>query len=324
MSKSVDFAALQDRIISEGLLKQEVFYYAFKIASTLALLAVGIFLLVYVKNFWVQLLNAFYLGFVWLQIGLIGHDIAHHEVFRSEKAIRGWGIFFWNFMIGVSFFHWYHKHNLHHEHPNHVGMDPDIDMPFIFSKIQYERTPRLFQKMLPYQKIYFLPAFFFAYLNIMVSSIGALLRHEGKKLLEISVLILHFALYFWLIFHFLDFGEGVIFLFIHVFTTGMYMGLIFAPNHKGMPIIGSPTEHPSYYQIVTTRNIFGGPVTDFVYGGLNYQIEHHLFPMMPRPNLKKAQKIIREFCAENGLPYEETSFTSSFKQIFRALQAAEQ
>ena len=43
-------------------------------------------------------------------------------------------------------------------------------------------------------------------------------------------------------------------------------------------------------------NITGGRFTDFMLGGLNYQIEHHLFPSMPRPNLRRVQGLVRDFC----------------------------
>jgi fatty acid desaturase len=54
-------------------------------------------------------------------------------------------------------------------------------------------------------------------------------------------------------------------------------------------------------------------------GGLNYQIEHHLFPSMPRPNLKKAQPLVRAHCAKHGISYTETSLTGSYRQVIRYL-----
>ena len=49
-------------------------------------------------------------------------------------------------------------------------------------------------------------------------------------------------------------------------------------------------------------------------GGLNYQIEHHLFPTMPRPNLARAEGIIRAFCIESDLGYCEDSLVGSYRQ----------
>jgi len=70
-----------------------------------------------------------------------------------------------------------------------------------------------------------------------------------------------------------------------------------------------------------SRNIRGGRVTDFAMGGLNYQIEHHLFPSMPRANLKRAQPIVRAYCAANGVAYTETRLLQSYGIVVRYLNA---
>jgi fatty acid desaturase len=96
----------------------------------------------------------------------------------------------------------------------------------------------------------------------------------------------------------------------------VYLGISFAPNHKGMPIIESATATGfARRQVVTARNIRGGRFTTFMLGGLNYQIEHHLFPSMPRPNLRRVQGLVRNFCAATELDYSEESFVESFRQI---------
>ena len=64
-----------------------------------------------------------------------------------------------------------------------------------------------------------------------------------------------------------------------------------------------------------SRNVRGGPVVDAAMGGLNYQIEHHLFPSMPRPNLKRAQPIVRAHCASVGVPYTEMGLFASYAVV---------
>jgi fatty acid desaturase len=104
---------------------------------------------------------------------------------------------------------------------------------------------------------------------------------------------------------------------------GLYMGCSFAPNHKGMPIL-SREDDIDYLrrQVLTSRNIRGGRFTDFVFGGLNYQIEHHLFPSMPRPSLRRAQAVVRQFCGEHRIPYKESSVIGSYTEALRHLHAA--
>jgi fatty acid desaturase len=72
-------------------------------------------------------------------------------------------------------------------------------------------------------------------------------------------------------------------------------------------------------QVLTSRNVRGNWLVDFALGGLNYQIEHHLFPSMPRPNLRKTQALVREFCRERDFSYCETSLVGSYAQALRHL-----
>ena len=91
------------------------------------------------------------------------------------------------------------------------------------------------------------------------------------------------------------------------------MGATFAPNHKGMPIV--PAEVKLDFlskQVRTSRNISGGWWATILMGGLNYQIEHHLFPSMPRPHLRAARMLVREHCRSHDVPYTETSCSRSY------------
>ena len=94
---------------------------------------------------------------------------------------------------------------------------------------------------------------------------------------------------------------------------GLCLGGSFAPNHKGMPIV-PPTTKIDFLrrQVLMSRNVRGGPFVDFAMGGLNYQIEHHLFPSMPRPNLKLVQPIVRAYCAEHDVSYAEVTMFASY------------
>jgi fatty acid desaturase len=101
--------------------------------------------------------------------------------------------------------------------------------------------------------------------------------------------------------------HAVLYLTVVLWVLSLYLGISFAPNHKGMPIIESATAIGfARRQVVTARNIRGGRFTTFMLGGLNRQIEHHLFPSMPRPNLRRVQGLVRDFCAATHLGYRET------------------
>jgi hypothetical protein len=103
---------------------------------------------------------------------------------------------------------------------------------------------------------------------------------------------------------------------------GFYLGCSFAPNHKGMPILDAADRSDFLRrQVLTSRNVRGGWLTDFALGGLNYQIEHHLFPSMPRPNLRRSHALIEAFCRQHDLPYCQASLAGSYAQALRHLNA---
>jgi fatty acid desaturase len=102
--------------------------------------------------------------------------------------------------------------------------------------------------------------------------------------------------------------------------SGIYIASVFAPNHKGMLVLDDQTPLDFFrMQVLTARNIKAHPFTDMWYGGLNYQIEHHLFPTVPRNNLRPLQALIKEFCAERNITYYETSVGNSYREILQYL-----
>ena len=74
-------------------------------------------------------------------------------------------------------------------------------------------------------------------------------------------------------------------------------------------------------QVLTSRNVRGGWFTDLLLGGLNYQVEHHLFPNMPRPSLRRAQALVRAYCHDHRITYTETSLVGSYLAALRHLHA---
>jgi fatty acid desaturase len=114
---------------------------------------------------------------------------------------------------------------------------------------------------------------------------------------------------------------GLAFLAVQVAVFGIYMGGSFAPNHKGMPIV-PPTLTIDFLrrQTLMSRNISGGPGVAIGMGGLNYQIEHHLFPTMPSVNLGRARPIVKAYCEANDVKYTETTLVGSYRIVLEYLQ----
>jgi fatty acid desaturase len=319
------FRALAVQIRDAGLLDRRPGYYTVKIALTIAAFAAGWAALAIVGNSWVTLGVAAFLGIMFTQLAMIGHDAGHQQVFRSRRANWLLGLVMGNALIGLSFGWWVPKHSAHHAHPNQIGRDPDIgDGLVAFTSTdgpageQRDRS-RLLAR---WQAGLFFPLMLLRSTGMHVSGIQTLLRQRDRAAAVGAALItVHVAVYLTAVLWVLSPMKALAFIAVQQATFSLYLGLSFAPNHKGMPIIESGAEMSfARRQVITARNIRGGRLTTLLLGGLNYQVEHHLFPTMPRPNLARAQSTIRNFCVESDLGYCEDSLIGSYRQTFRHLR----
>ena len=131
-------------------------------------------------------------------------------------------------------------------------------------------------------------------LNLHAESVRGLLR-PGKvphARFELALVGTRLAAYVVALLVLLPPSKAVAFFVVQMAVFGLCLGGSFAPSHKGMPIV-PPTAKIDFFrrQVLMSRNVRGGLWVDFSMGGLNYQIEHHLFPNMPRPNLKLVRPI---------------------------------
>ncbi|MBA3425746.1 MAG: acyl-CoA desaturase [Rubrobacter sp.] len=317
------YAELKRRIKQNGLMDPQPVYYLGKLSSTLGLLAVGLALVVLLDNTWLLLLDAVYLAFVFGQISLVAHDWGHRQFsFRSSWKNDLVTLIVGNLLLGVSREWWVDKHNEHHGNPNHTDMDPDVDIPLMaFDEEQALEKRGLARFVVKYQAGLIFPLSLLQALSMHRSSIEFLVGKKAKNTWTESLLIgAHFALYFGVLFTMLEPLVAVLFVAVHRGLFGAYMVSIFAPNHKAMPMLDKDSRMDFLHrQVLTSRNVLAHPVTDFWYGGLNYQIEHHLFPRMPRNKLRSAQSIVKDFCRDHAIGYHETSVLGSYREILQHL-----
>jgi fatty acid desaturase len=176
-----------------------------------------------------------------------------------------------------------------------------------------------------WQAYLFFPLLTLEGLSLYVNSVRALGRPSLRnRWPEAVLLLLHFAAYLTVVLLVLSPGKALAFVAIHNGLFGVYLGCTFAPNHKGMPMLADTDERPDFLrrQVLTARNVRGGPFVDVLLGGLNYQIEHHLFPSMPSANLRRAAPIVRDYCAQIGVTYTDAGLVDSYRQALRYLHAA--
>ena len=316
------YAQLSRSVKQAGLLQRRGGYYVDRIAAVGGLLIATWTAFVLIGPSWWQLVTAVLLAALFTQVGFIGHDAGHRQIFRTRRANDLLGLFHANLAIGLSYGWWIDKHNRHHANPNTEGADPDIVVtPLAFTKGQARGLGRLRAAFVRVQGYLFLPLLTLEALSLHLSSVQAMFQTKlRRRPAEIALLAAHAVLYLTAVFVVLSPLQGVVFIAVHQGLFGVYLGSAFAPNHKGMPILDADNQLDYLRkQVLTSRNVRGGWLVDTVLGGLNYQIEHHLFPSMPRANLRRAQILVRRFCAEHGVDYCEMSLWRSWREVLRHL-----
>ena len=317
-----DYAALLRQVKDAGLLNRRRGHYIASMAVTGMLLVGGWATFVVIGDSWWQLFVAAFLSFVFAQLGFIGHDAGHKQIFRTGRANYLVGILHGNLAIGLSYGWWVSKHNRHHAHPNHEDKDPDVNISAIaFTPGQARAKTGLVRFIARHQRYLFVPLLLLEAGQLHVASIRALAgRGVRHRAWEAVLLGLHIVGYLTLLLLVLSPVKALVFLIVQQGLFGLYLGLSFAPNHKGMPVL-TADEESDYLrrQVLTSRNVRGGWLVDYLLGGLNYQIEHHLFPSMPRPSLRRSQALIRSYCQHHGVSYLETSLFRSYAQVLRHL-----
>lgn len=314
------FAALNRRITEAGLLERRPAYYAVRIGVVAAMYTAGWAAFFLIGSSWWTLAVAAFMGITFAQVGLLGHDVAHRQVFRTKKPSDFVGRIVANIGVGMSYGWWVDKHTRHHNNPNHDDLDPDVAPEMLIWATESALGRRGLKAFVTrHQAGLFFPLLTLLGLDLKISSVKALRAGTVKRPgLEAALLVIHAVAYLSALFLVLSPLQAIAFFVVHQALFGVYLGMTFAPNHKGMP---HPTGDEDYLrkQVLTSRNVRGGWFVDVALGGLNYQIEHHLFPGMPTANLRKVQPIVREYCAEVGVAYEETGLIESYRQALRHL-----
>lgn len=322
-SRGSDYAKLTERIRAAGLLNRRSGHFATRFGITMAILGGMIALLVVIGDSWLQLLIAAGLGIVFTQMAFLAHDIGHRQVFRTKRGAQYAGLALGNFGVGLSYGWWMGKHTRHHANPNHVDEDPDVGVGVIaWSADQAaERTGWASRALAAWQAFLFFPLLLLEGLQLHFQSVRALWSPEVKwKKVEALLLGGRLVGYAAILLATMSPVKALVFFLMQEAVFGFYMGSSFAPNHKGMPMVEGRMDFLRK-QVLTSRNVRGGWFVDHALGGLNYQIEHHLFPTMPMPNLRRAQVLVQQFCADHRISYAEVGLFRSYQEVLRHLHS---
>ncbi|HET9649115.1 MAG TPA: acyl-CoA desaturase, partial [Microlunatus sp.] len=318
------FTALTRQVHALGLMRRRYGYYWAKLIGAVLVLALWVAGFVWIGDSWWQLAWAGVLAVIMTQTAFLGHDAAHRQIFKSGRWNDWISLIVANLLVGLSYGWWQNKHTRHHAAPNKVGADPDIALVAIAMTpaMATRHHNRLLRWLVAHQGWYFFPILLLEGLSLHVDGIKRVLGAGpvNRRWVELAFLTVRLgglvALMFWV----LPPEKAVAVLAVQLALFGLYMGSSFAPNHIGMPLV-SPKLKLDFLrrQVLMSRNITGGPPISIFMGGLNYQIEHHLFPSMARPHLRKIQPLVAAYCAAEGVPYTQTSLWSAYRSVISYL-----
>lgn len=320
--QATDFVAISEQIRAAGLMRRRYGYYWTKLVAVPVVFAACLGTFIIIGDTWWQLLLAVVFAFVFTQTAFLGHDAAHRQIFRSGKWNDWISLVIGDLFVGMSYGWWQHKHTRHHANPNREGDDPDIELPVIAftpAQVSRQRSP-VVRWLTSHQGWFFFPILLLEGVSLHASSIRRVFAREpvARRPVEITFLLIRLGGYLAVVFVVLTPGIAAAFLGVQLGLFGLYMGMAFAPNHKGMPLVPHDMRLDFLRrQVLMSRNIRGSRVLDFLMGGLNYQVEHHLFPSMPRPHLPLAAPLIANFCRSRGVAYTETGLWQSYGIVLR-------
>lgn len=319
------YTELSQMVTASGLMRRRYGYYWTKLIAAPVVIAGVLIVFVLLGDSWWQLMTGAVLAVVLTQVAMLGHDAAHRQIFRSGRWNDWTSLVLGNLLVGMSYGWWQHKHTRHHANPNKIGSDPDIDLPVIaFTAEQADRRRASrsgpLRWLIAHQGVLFFPILLLEGLSLHASSVRRVFSREQlrRRPVEIGFLSVRIVGYLLLVFLVLSPGIAFAFLGVQLGLFGVYMGMAFAPNHKGMPLVPADVKVDFLRrQVLMSRNVRGSRLLDAAMGGLNYQIEHHLFPSMPRPHLRQASGMIHAYCLAQGVPYTQAGLWQSYAIVVR-------
>lgn len=266
------------------------------------------------------LMAAVVYAFASVQIGFLAHDLEHGQVPLSRRARDALGLVCWNLLLGISLRWWREKHRTHHRHTHIDGHDPDLYAMFVYApdKARALNGPRRW--FVACQDVLFWPIAACARLYFQGLSLLAALRMPSRvRALELATLCAHHALLWGACWTTLG-PRAVPFLLLGQWLSGLYMALSFAPNHLGMPL-AQAAGSGRRWQIEHTRNIRTNRLGTYLLGGLDLQIEHHLYPTMSRRDLRAMQPQVERECREAGIAYRRVGMFAALVEVQTSLRA---
>ena len=304
------FSDLKDQVRAAGLLERVPVRGSIEMVATI----VSMILIFVTAPMWNPVLLGLFMALVFTRAVFISHDILHTQYFKSKSLSFKLSYPFAAIILSNSSSWWDFKHNVnHHTWCNVPEKDEDIlAMDGAFTEKQKGNST--FLRSIKY--LVFWGAMFFMYPAFIAQSYNFAIKR--KKYGELVLMLLHWPIIWGTMFYLLPFADALtVFVTLYI-SLSAWLAFGFITNHLGCEVFDKDESESLTWmelQMRTSRSLKGGAFVHWFYGGLNTQIEHHLFPKAPRFNLLKVQEMTRDFAREHGMDYFETTPIQAYVQI---------
>ncbi|MES0489313.1 MAG: acyl-CoA desaturase [Leptospirales bacterium] len=260
------------------------------------------------------------------QFGMIGHDAGHNATSKNLKLNKFYGYLSLSFVNGSSYYSWLFQHKSHHRYTNIMKADLDIKSNLFIAYFPDEERgdSKIIKRVKEYQHYYFW-LFISTYMFYKrITSLYIAIRYIKKAKFDIVFIVMHYLIMLILPAYILGLQTAILYYLLYSIVLSIYYSLIFSVNHLGLyPVLPNSKVTDTFRHLLNhTRTINNQPYLDFLFGGLNYHIEHHLFPNVSINRYKKGSVIIKDFCHKKDIPYHNLSFSKALAGVYRQLQWA--
>ena len=291
------------------------------VRGTIEMIAIILSILIALATapFWNPILLALFLTLVFTRSVFVSHDILHTQYFKNKSLSKKLSYPFSALILSNSSSWWDWKHNVnHHTYCNIVEKDEDIRaLDGAFTHNAKGNSPFLKK----YKHLIFWGAMFFMF----PAFIGQSYKFVIKRKLwgEFALMLLHWPLIWGTLLYQIGWQDTLIVAIVMNFILSPWLAFGFITNHLGCETFNEKEAKAFSWmelQMRGSRSLKGGFLVHWFYGGLNTQIEHHLFPKAPRFNLLKVQKMTKDFAQKYDIPYFETTPLMAYIQINDAIK----
>ncbi|MEA3370783.1 MAG: acyl-CoA desaturase [Campylobacterota bacterium] len=268
---------------------------------------------------WAPFALGLFMTVIFTRAVFVSHDVLHTQYFKNKALSFKVSYPFAAIILSNSSSWWDFKHNINHHTWCNV---PEKDEDILAMDGAFAPNYRGNQTWLRNSKyLVFWGSMFFMYAAFIVQSYNFAIKR--KKWSELFMMLLHWPIIWGPVFYFLSFSEAITVFLVLNFTLSPWLAFGFITNHLGCEVFEKDESEDLTWmelQMRTSRSLRGGAFVHWFYGGLNTQIEHHLFPKAPRFNLLKIQKMTRDFAKKHHIKYFETTPVEAYVQINSVLK----